>query len=107
MDLFCPHCTRRVSVPDDKSGQVMSCPLCGKQFQAPSLAPPPSAPKPPAPPPAPEPTYNAGEPPQQAAPGAAEGPATVETPQPMGDYTRSLAVTLKATWLAIVPPVCL
>ena len=52
MDLFCPHCTRRVSVSDDKAGLITNCPLCGKQFMAPSLAPPP-APKPPPPGPPP------------------------------------------------------
>jgi len=35
-----------VTVPDDKAGKVMSCPLCTKQFMAPSLAPPAVAPKP-------------------------------------------------------------
>lgn len=108
MDLFCPHCTRRVTVPDDKAGQVLSCPLCAKQFQAPSLAPPPSTPKAPPPPaPTPETKYSAGEPPQKPATGVPEDPATVETPQPMGDYARSFAIVFKSAWLAFVPPVCL
>lgn len=103
MDLFCPHCTRRVSVPDDKAGQVMSCPLCAKQFQAPSLAPPPSEPKPPAPPPsAPESPYSAGEPPFKST-----SPAPAEPAAPPGDYTRSLGISLKASWLAFVPMACL
>ncbi len=41
MDLFCPHCSRRVTVPDGNAGQVTSCPSCAKQFMTPSLAPPP------------------------------------------------------------------
>jgi len=107
MDLFCPHCTRRVSVPDDKAGQVMSCPLCAKQFQAPSLAPPPSAPKPPAPPPsapAPESTYSAGEPPPKPT-GAPTEPAA--PPPPPGDYTRALGISFKTSWLAGVPIACM
>ena len=35
MDLFCPHCSRRVTVPDSNAGQVTSCPLCAKQFMTP------------------------------------------------------------------------
>src|SRR5437868_3831006 len=107
MDLFCPHCTRRVTVPEDKAGQIMSCPLCAKQFQAPSLAPPPSAPKPPpVPTPEPETKYSAGEPPPKSSPSEAESP-TQEQMQPPGDYSHSYALILKVGWLAFVPPVCL
>ncbi|MSU79110.1 MAG: hypothetical protein EXS16_13600 [Gemmataceae bacterium] len=41
--VFCPHCTRCVTLLNDKSGQVTSCPLCNKQFKAPTLAPSPTA----------------------------------------------------------------
>lgn len=109
MELFCPHCTRRVSVPDDKAGQVMSCPLCAKQFQAPALAPPPIAPTPPVPPPsAPqaESTYSAGEPP--LTPKATPSEPDVAAPPPVlpGDYTHSIGVCLTDSWLAFVPPAC-
>ena len=122
MDLFCPHCTRRVSVADDNAGQVLSCPLCAKQFQAPALAPPAVAPKPPAPPlpppsvPVSEGLYEVGPPPpkpplsplppipqpRQVAPPEPEAP-----PLPPGEYTRAIACSLNADWLTFVPPVCL
>ncbi len=120
MDLFCPHCTKRVSVPDDKSGQVMSCPLCAKQFMAPSLAPPP------APPPAPpysapmtsSPTYEStpASPPfqlpaevrlQPLSSEPAPPPAPPPAPLPPGEYTRMQACCLRAQWLMFVPPGCM
>ncbi len=119
MDLFCPHCTRKVGVPDDKAGQVMSCPLCGKQFMAPSLAPS-NLPKPPPPPPPSKPSpppvegsYGVGAPPAPppppppvpgAPPSAPKMPAPA--PLPPGDHTRSCTCCLNASWLAFVPPVC-
>ncbi len=111
MELFCPHCTRRVSVPDDKAGQVMSCPLCAKQFQAPALAPPPIAPVPPmpAPPSAPQPesTYSAGEPPLAPKATPSEPDAAAPPPPSLpGDYTHSVGVCLNDSWLAFVPPAC-
>jgi hypothetical protein len=122
MDLFCPHCTRRVTVPDDQAGQVLSCPLCTKQFMAPSLAPTAAAPKPtpPAPvsTPKPEETYGMGPapvpPPTQPpsaptpAPGIAEPtPAAPPTPPPPpGAYTQSFLFQLCDKWLAFVTPAC-
>ena len=111
MDLFCPHCTRRVTVPEDKAGQVMSCPLCTKQFMAPSLAPPPSMPAPPpadvsygvGPPPAPPP-WSAQPSSTSSQPGPADAPPA--PPPPPGDYTRSGTFYLNDRWLAFVPPVC-
>jgi len=100
MDLFCPHCTSKVSIPDDKAGQVLSCPLCAKQFMAPSLAPITAAPPPPAPPPMT--SISAGEPKIEAAATAEPAP-----PPPPGDYTGSLAVYLRLEWLVFVPPACL
>ena len=37
MELLCPHCMKRVTVSDDKAGQVLNCPLCNGVFAAPSL----------------------------------------------------------------------
>lgn len=126
MDLFCPHCTRRVTVPDDQAGKVMSCPLCTKQFMAPALAPPAVAPKPPAPPSTsgvsspPAETYGVGAPPAPPLmqPAAAPAPTSGSSqpaqapfvapppPPPPGDYTRSLVFCLNDTWLVFVPPAC-
>jgi hypothetical protein len=112
MDLFCPHCTRRVTVPDDKAGQVTSCPLCTKQFMAPALAPTPAAPKPPAPPPAPVGSYGVGAAPVSppspiTSPSTPEpSPAAAPPPPPPGEYTRTLTFTLSDSWLSVVPVVC-
>jgi hypothetical protein len=123
MDLFCPHCTRRVTVPDDKAGQVASCPLCAKQFMAPALAPTPAAPKPPAPAPAPPPveTFELSAPQAPASPprfgpptmSIDPPPTTLEPmsttespPPPPGEYTRTFTLTLSDSWLSVVPVVC-
>lgn len=123
MDLFCPHCANRVTVPEDKAGQVVNCPLCTKAFQAPALAPPPVAPKPPAPLPAPaapaapaaEGTYGLGPEPKPGpshvlvppAPTPAAPPPPPPPPLPPGEYTRSLGFGLDAAWLTFVTPTCL
>src|SRR5438045_3924815 len=53
MDLICPHCAKRVTLPDDRAGKIANCPLCNGAFVAPSLV---TAPRPaPAPAPAPLP----------------------------------------------------
>jgi hypothetical protein len=114
MDLFCPHCTRRVTVPDDKASQVASCPLCAKQFMAPALAPTPAAPKPPAPPPAPVGSYGVGaapvSPPSSVPPPSMSEPSPAAVPPspplPPGEYTRTLTFTLSDSWLSLVPLVC-
>jgi hypothetical protein len=117
MDLFCPHCTRRVTVADDKAGQVTNCPLCAKQFVAPSLAPPPSVPKPPPPPVSaprpPAPSYEPSAPaaptpsPKPSSPMVSQEPApSPAPPPPPGDYTRSFSCTLSESWIAFVPPAC-
>ena len=99
MDLFCPHCTRRVSVADDKAGLITNCPLCAKQFMAPSLAPPP-APKPPPPPSVPKDTYGMETvPAPPPSPFSVPPPSTLEPaapppPLPPGEYTRSFSCTL-------------
>src|SRR5262245_58512981 len=110
MDLFCPHCTKRVSVPEDKAGQIMSCPLCTKQFQAPSLAPAPVSPTPPPPPPPPSPApsesaYSPGEPPKSST--SATEPGAEPTPAEPGEYRRSLAFCFKPAYLAFVPIACM
>jgi hypothetical protein len=118
MDLFCPHCSRRVTVPDSNSGQVTNCPLCAKQFMTPSLAPPTAPPPPPPPAPKPQPAETYGTGPTLPAPAP---PMTQKTPPPirpaaapeppppppLGDYTRSYVCHLKGSMLAFVPTACL
>ncbi len=41
--LNCPHCGKKLRVPDDALGQAVSCPACGKRFTATAAAPPPDA----------------------------------------------------------------
>jgi hypothetical protein len=114
MELLCPHCLKRVTVSDDKSGQVLNCPMCNGVFAAPSLAPAPGRSPPPLdlPPPAPVPNMEItapspigvapGPPPQPKPPPAPPRPAP-----PPGDYTRKLAFCLRPDILVFVPPVCL
>ena len=113
MDLFCPHCTRRVTVSDEKAGQVLSCPLCAKQFMAPALAPVVVAPKPVPIPSAPVETFALGAAPVLP-PVSTPSPAVIQLapfppppPLPPGDYTRTCNCTLTGEWLAFVPPACL
>lgn len=114
MDLFCPHCSKRVTVPDSSAGQVTSCPLCAKQFMTPSLAPPP-APVPPPPAPSLPPvvdTYGMGpasaptpRTPLPAPTRPAAPPEPPPPPPPPGEYTRSYSLYL-GKWLAFVPIAC-
>lgn len=128
MELLCPHCLKRVTVSDDKSGQVLNCPLCNGVFAAPSLAPapgrsaapspPPVVPPPVVPPPAPVPNMEIAAkmpppPPPPAVPlptTAIQPPPHVEPPKPPpppGDYTRKFAFRLRPDMLIFVPPLCL
>lgn len=116
MDLFCPHCTKRVTIPDEQAGQVLGCPLCSKQFMTPALPPPPSVPKPPAPP-AQADTYGMGPTPAPPPPSVLPPIPTPSVPVPVpaappppppppGEYTRSRSCELTGAWLAYVPTVC-
>jgi hypothetical protein len=68
MELLCPNCQKKLTVPDQYAGQVMKCPLCAGTFTTPSL------------PPAPGPAYVA--PPMPAAP--APAPIAVTPLPPAG-----------------------
>jgi tetratricopeptide (TPR) repeat protein len=54
--ITCPHCQRRLRLPDEAAGSEVRCPACNEPFQAPTLTPPPEsirdrpepAPRPPA-----------------------------------------------------------
>jgi hypothetical protein len=56
MELLCPNCQKKLTVPDQYAGQLMKCPLCNGTFTTPSLAAGPTAAfAPPPMPPAPQP----------------------------------------------------
>jgi hypothetical protein len=63
MNLLCPNCQKRLTVPEQFAGQLMKCPLCAGTFNVPGL------PAPAAPPPQPSPVT-------QAAPAPAAAPET-------------------------------
>jgi hypothetical protein len=111
MELLCPSCQRRLTIPDQYAGQLMKCPLCNNNFTAPALAPvpgaaiytpPPAAPAPgpasAAPPPVPGANDFAAQPPQKA-------PAL--TPVLPVDYTHQWSVWLSPRVLSWVPSVAL
>jgi hypothetical protein len=106
MELLCPNCQQRVTVPDQFAGQVMKCPHCTNTFTTPSLAPatassfvPPAAP--------PTPVTAEPLPAVSSAPAAAEAvPAVQATPsEPVtGDYRHRLAISLSPRvlpWIAV------
>lgn len=78
MELLCPNCQRKLTIPDQYGGQLMKCPLCTNTFTAPALAAPqvaaPVVATPP-PPPAPLPAAPPAPPPMVAPP----PPPPVET----------------------------
>src|SRR5437763_7833793 len=125
MELLCPHCLKRVTVSDDRAGQVLNCPLCSGVFAAPSLpspasrsaAPPPAAP-PPAPPPPVSPPRSESPVPFQMEPVApppppvqpstwTTPPAPPPPPPPVGDYSHQLSMTLRPDVLVCVPAGCI
>lgn len=85
MELLCPSCQQRLSIPDQYAGQLMKCPLCNNTFTAPSLQTIPAAPAAASPPPAPPPPPPAPAPPPPApAPlGPAQLPAIMEGIAPL------------------------
>lgn len=99
MDLRCPHCVQQVSIPSERAGEVVACPLCGKPFAAPALSPMPSLAPPPPPPPPPAPPEAA-----KAVPSPAPPPPP---PPPPGEYTRLVTLSLRAEIVAWVVPACL
>ena len=117
MELLCPHCMKKVTVGDDKAGQVLNCPLCQGVFAAPSLPPAPvrSAPPPPAPSPiSSTPSTFALEPLEPLPPAStsvAAGPpptsAPPPPPRPPADYSRRFAFQLRPAVLVCFAPVCL
>jgi hypothetical protein len=115
MELLCPQCQQRLTIPDQYAGQVMRCPLCNGTFTAPALT---AAAPPPAPPPVPslEITPSAPPPLPPTAPAPAEEskrrdtglkygapPAPTAAPPP-GDYTRSFKIWISPRVLPWIAP---
>jgi hypothetical protein len=121
--LFCPSCMKPVTVPDDFAGREVTCPSCGKVFDAPAkytptvlgeVAPLPT----PSPPPAPEPTPMTPDvtaertaPPPGFVPPIPTTPAAVSVapdapPMPAG-YTRARGLAFNPRVIAWLPAILL
>ncbi len=101
MELMCPQCQQKLTIPDQFAGQLMRCPLCNGTFTAPALSapPPPVFSLAPEPPPLPPPLPSAPEPMQQA-------PPLEELPPPLppGDYSRSLKIVFSPNVIPWITP---
>jgi hypothetical protein len=125
MELLCPQCQQRLTIPDQYAGQVMRCPLCNGTFTAPALtaSPPPVPPVQDVPPPvfsAPPPSVPyellpAVPPPLPPEParapkrdtGIKEGAPPPPRPllPPPGDYTHSFKIGLSPRIVPWITPV--
>src|SRR5262245_50174298 len=100
MDIQCPGCQKRLSIPDQFAGQLVKCPMCAGMFTAPALPPQLTitAPEPP-PPPIPfasEPPPRPPSPePLPAPPKSTPPPPVEELPVAAGDYTRTVQCQLR------------
>jgi hypothetical protein len=110
MELHCPSCQRRLTIPDQYAGQMMKCPLCNNTFTAPALSP---VPAPATAPPAPPPLDMTTPPP---APMSVRPDEPPPLPPPPGEYVHRLPwVVLGAVvlvfvlsffpWLRVLSPV--
>jgi hypothetical protein len=86
MELHCPSCQRRLTIPDQYAGQMMKCPLCNNTFTAPALSP---VPAPATAPPAPPPLDMTTPPP---APMSVRPDEPPPLPPPPGDYVHRLNI---------------
>lgn len=116
MELLCPNCQQKLTIPDQYAGQLMRCPLCNGTFTAPALAPPPPPPAsapPPAPAPAPivYPTAPAPPPPPVLSPEPFPPPPAPSFPPPPlippGEYTHSFGISLSGRALPWITPAAL
>jgi hypothetical protein len=80
MELLCPNCQQKLTIPDQYAGQLMKCPLCNGTFTAPALpsmqVAPGTPPTPPSKPPSQPPSQRPSAPP--APPPAPAGPSSWE-----------------------------
>jgi hypothetical protein len=98
MEILCPHCQKKLTIPDQYAGQVMKCPLCAGTFPAPALPP---APVPPIIPP---PPVVAAAPSEQAY--SATGAAPPMEPVPT-DYTGRFSLWISPRITQYIPAVLL
>jgi len=107
MELMCPNCQQKLTIPDQYAGQLMRCPLCNGTFTAPTLtAPPPPVfsmtPEPPPPPPPPPPSSVSNEPMRQPPP---LPPLEELAPAPPpGGYSRSMKIVFSPRVIPWIPP---
>jgi hypothetical protein len=85
MELLCPTCQRKLTIPDHFAGQPAKCPMCNNTFTAPELPPTPSAAFLPAPS---SPAPLAGAPAEKPAPVISPTPAV--TPTPISDLVPAI-----------------
>jgi hypothetical protein len=113
MELLCPQCQQRLTIPDQYAGQVMRCPLCNGTFTAPTL----TAAAPPEVPPPPPPVLStippleiapSAPPPERPRPGRDTGlklgAPPAPPPPPPGNYTRSFKMTVNPKVLPWIAP---
>ncbi|MBM4071570.1 MAG: hypothetical protein FJ271_21945 [Planctomycetes bacterium] len=129
MELLCPNCQQKLTIPDQYAGQLMRCPLCNGTFTAPALAgvpapmpvsPMPVSPTPSSPPaenlytmapatvPPPAPTWQPGpatdSPQGQSPPSPTEPPPPEPPPMPPGEYSRTMVWTLSDRVVSMLAP---
>lgn len=119
MELLCPNCQKRLTIPDQYAGKRLKCPLCAGEFEAPAT---PGAPPilptpahvPPPPAPAPrggfdlEPTPHAPPPVLSPAPASnipMEPTAPPPPPVPPGDYRHIFTVNANPDIVPLIAPV--
>jgi hypothetical protein len=97
MELLCPSCQRKLTIPDHFAGQMAKCPMCNNTFTAPELPATPAAafepaPFPPTPPAAPVVTPApdiSPTPPALPAPLLSPPPAVTPAPGPVDGHRRA------------------
>lgn len=127
MDIFCPACQKKLQIADSYAGQMVKCPSCASNFQAPALpgvtplplpeppVAPPALPVPPPPPAAapipiePYSTYSLAAEPARPEPPRKELVAAPPVEAPPADklkrdFAHSFTITLRQDVVTLLPP---
>ncbi len=106
MEIFCPTCQKKLQLADTYAGQMVMCPSCTANFQAPSLAAQgaSAAPIPFAPLPSAAPAIVAPSP-EPARPTPSPSDLPPASPPPRGDYSHGITCTLRREVVALVAPI--